>query len=128
MKMTLRTPLGRARGLGSAKEGVGHHWTIIVTSVGLIPLSLWLVYSLIHLAGGDYTAFKSWVSQTCNASLLILTLLMILHHAVTGMSMVIEDYISDDGKKFASLVASKVLGAFLAVYMTVSILKVAIGG
>lgn len=126
--MTLRTPLGRARGLGSAKEGVGHHWSVIVTAVGLVPLSLWLVISLIHIAGGDYAAFKSWVSQVCNASLLILTILMIIHHATLGLQVVIEDYVHGEGKKFGSLIATKLVGAFLAVYMTVSILKVAIGG
>jgi len=126
--MTLRTPLGRARGLGSAKEGVGHHWTTIVTAVGLIPLSLWLVVSLIHLAKVDFAGYKAWISQTCNASLLIVTILLIIAHAIGGLQMVIEDYVHGEGKKVGSLVATRLVGAFLAVYTTVSILKVAIGG
>jgi succinate dehydrogenase / fumarate reductase, membrane anchor subunit len=125
--MSLRNPLGSARGLGSAKEGVGHHWATLVTAIGLIPLSLWFVISLIHLAGADYLTFKTWLGKPFNASLFVLTVLMVVYHAQLGVQMVIEDYVHGESKKFGSLVATKLVAAFLAVFMTVSILKVAVG-
>jgi succinate dehydrogenase / fumarate reductase membrane anchor subunit len=126
--MTLRSPLGRARGLGSAKDGYAHSWSTIVTAVGLIPLSLWFVTSLIGLKGADYATFQAWMARPFNASLMILTLLMVVYHAQLGIQMVVEDYVHAPAKKFGLLIGSKLIAAFLAVYMTVSILKVAVGG
>lgn len=125
--MTLRNPLGSARGLGSAKEGVHHHWATTVTAIGLIPLSLWFVISIIGLAGADYATFKGWLSHPFNASLFVLTILIVIYHAQMGIQMVVEDYVHGEGKKFGTLVATKLIAAFLAVFMTVSILKVAVG-
>ena len=124
----LRSPIGRARGLGSAKSGMGHHWATIVTAVGLVPLSLWFVISIARLAGADYDAFTGWLGNGFNASLLILTISLTCYHASLGLAMVIEDYVSCKGKKFALLLLTKLVAAFLAIGMTVSILKVAIGG
>jgi succinate dehydrogenase / fumarate reductase membrane anchor subunit len=125
--MTLRNPLGRARGLGSAKEGVSHHWGTQVTAVGLIPLSLWFVISVIGLHHADYATFKAWLSGPFNASMFVLTVLMVIYHAQLGVQMVVEDYVHGEGIKFGTLVATKLAAAFLAVFMTVSILKVAVG-
>ncbi|MGE5502913.1 MAG: succinate dehydrogenase, hydrophobic membrane anchor protein [Actinomycetota bacterium] len=125
--MILRSPLGRARGLGSAKEGVGHAWHTIVTAVALVPLSLWFVISLIGLVHADYAAFRGWMGKPFNASLMLLTVLLVLHHAQLGLQMVIEDYVQGEGAKFSSLIAVKLGAAFLAVFMAVSILKVAVG-
>ena len=36
--MSLRSPLGKVRGLGSAKEGVAHWWAQRMTAVALVPL------------------------------------------------------------------------------------------
>ncbi|MBI2242199.1 MAG: succinate dehydrogenase, hydrophobic membrane anchor protein [Magnetospirillum gryphiswaldense] len=126
--MTLRSPIGRARGLGSAKSGMGHHWSTIVTAVGLIPLSLWFVVSIARLAGADHAAFSAWIGQGSNAALMILTIGLVCYHASLGLSMVIEDYVSCKAKKFAGLLATRLIAALLAVGMTVSILKIAVGG
>lgn len=126
--MALRTPIGRARGLGSAKEGVGHHQATNLTAVGLIPLSLWFVVSIIGLHHADYAVFKAWIGKPLNASLFILTILLVTYHAAIGLQTVIEDYVHCECKKSAGLLATKLVGAFLAVFSTVSILKVAVGG
>lgn len=125
--MTLRNPIGRARGVGAAKEGVGHHWSTVVTAVALVPLSLWFVISLIGLHGADYAAFKAWLSGPFNATMFVLTILVVVYHAQLGVQMVVEDYVHGKGIKFATLVGIKLGAAFLAVFMTVSILKVAVG-
>ena len=70
--MSLRTPLGRVRGLGSAKEGTDHWWMQRVTALALIPLSLWFVIFVLGLVGADYETLKSSVAKPYNAVLLIL--------------------------------------------------------
>ena len=125
--MSLKSALGRARGLGSAKEGAGHWWAQRVTAIALIPLTLWFAVTVIGLSHADYATLKGWAGKPGNASLLILTVLTVLYHAQLGLQVVIEDYVHCDVKKFASLIGMKLAAAFLAVFLTVSILKVAIG-
>jgi len=66
----LRSPLGRARGLGSAKEGLHHWWAQRVTAVALIPLTVWFVVSIIRMANG-HTEFDMWLSSPVNAAALV---------------------------------------------------------
>ncbi len=92
----LRSPLGRARGLGSAKEGLHHWWAQRLTSLALIPLTLWFVAGVIHLAlGGEpYESFMAWIANPCTATLMILFLGVSFHHAQLGVQVVLEDYVS----------------------------------
>ena len=60
--MALRSDLGRVRGLGSAKDGTSHWWAQRVTAVALIPLSIWFVFSVIHLVGIDRVGLKTWLN------------------------------------------------------------------
>src|ERR1700754_1483257 len=92
----LRSPLGRARGLGSAKEGVHHWWAQRVTAVALIPLTIWFVVSVVRMASGR-TDFGFWLDSPVNAAALILFIAVAYHHAALGMQVVLEDYVSDHG-------------------------------
>ena len=125
--MSLKSALGRARGLGSAKEGTGHWWAQRVTAIGLVPLVLWFAVSIIGLSHADYAQAKAWFGNPGNASLMLLFVLTGVYHAQLGLQVVIEDYLHCECQKFAALIAMKLAAAFLAVFMTVSILKVAIG-
>jgi succinate dehydrogenase / fumarate reductase membrane anchor subunit len=91
--MTLQSPLGRARGLGSARAGVQHWWLQRVSAVALVPLSLWLGASLLSLTGADYLTFTSWVMQPTNAILLLLAIGASSYHFKVGIDVVIEDYV-----------------------------------
>lgn len=123
----LRSPLGRARGLGAAKDGVSHFWLQRLTAVALVPLLMWFVISLIRVAGADYAVFKAFVGQPFNASMLILLAGTGCFHAQLGLTVVAEDYLSCPCKKWAAVIAVRLVTVFLAVGMTVSILKVAVG-
>ncbi len=125
--MSLKSAVGRARGLGSAKEGAGHFWAQRVSAIFLIPLSLWFACAVIGLSHADYATFKGWMGKPGNATLMVLTVLSVMYHAHLGLQVVIEDYVSCEAKKLGSLIAMKFAAAFLAVFMTVSILKVAVG-
>jgi len=126
--MSMRTPLGRARGLGSAKSGVGHFWLQRVTAIGLIPLTLWFAFSCVHLSGLDYAAAKIWMAKPVNATLMILAVVISLWHGVIGVQVVIEDYVHSPAAKWTGLIGIRLLGAFLAMYVIVAVSKVAFGG
>src|SRR6185503_10251151 len=89
----LKSELARARGLGSAKEGVQHWWMQRLTALALIPLGLWLVASLVCNAGADHAAIVRWLGSPVTLGALGLTLLAAFYHAVLGLQVVIEDYI-----------------------------------
>lgn len=126
--MSLRTPLGRARGLGSAKEGVHHWWQQRLTAVAMVPLVFWFVVSIAANVGADYASMHAWLKNPLNASLLVLLLAAVFHHAQLGLQVVIEDYVHCHALKTASIVAIKLLSIALGVFGVVSVLFVAIGG
>jgi succinate dehydrogenase / fumarate reductase, membrane anchor subunit len=115
--MSLRSPLSRARGLGSAKHGVHHFWVQRVSAVALIPLALWFVFSVAMLAakGGNYEAVRYWAAYPSVAVTLVL-----------GVQVVIEDYVSSEGWKIATLLLSKLLHIVVAVAAIFAVLKVAL--
>ena len=126
--MTLRSYLGRARGLGSSRSGSDHYWAQRITAVALIPLVLWLVVSLITVTSGDLASVKSWLGSPFNATLLLLTLITGLWHGQLGMQVVIEDYVHAPLVKHLALIFTRLVAAFLAISVVISTLKLALGG
>lgn len=126
--MTLRSPLGRARGLGSSRSGMDAYWLQRLTAVVLVPLVLWFVVSLIVLTGSDYDAAKAWMGKPFNASLLLLTLFAGIWHAALGLQVVVEDYVHTPITKHLGLIAIRAVAAFLAISVALSTLKLALGG
>ncbi len=97
-RQRMRSPLGRARGLGSAKEGVTAWWLERVMAVALVPLSVWLIASLISLTGSDYVAFLSWLKAPFVGLLMVLLLITLFSHLAVGLQVVIEDYVHSGAK------------------------------
>ena len=124
----LGTPLGRARGLGAAKEGVSHWWLQRVTAVALVPLVLWLTLSLAALAGADHASVVDWVSRPLVAVLLSLTLVAGFHHLKLGLQVVIEAYVHGALAKHGLLLASLFGCILLAALAVFSVLKIALQG
>ncbi len=124
--MSLRTPLGRVLGRGSAKEGVHHWWVQRVTSVALIPLAVSFVVSLFALPSLDYASVHAWVHQSWTAVLLVLFIGLACWHSKLGMQVVIEDYVHG-GAKTLSLVLSTFAHTLIAAASIFAVLKVAFG-
>lgn len=124
---SLRSPLGRARGLGSAKDGLHHWWMQRLTSIALVPLAVWFVVSLVNLSGAGYEDFVLWLSNPVNATVMILFLGVTFHHAQAGMQVVLEDYVSSHGARIFSIIFVKFACYALAALSIVSILIVAFG-
>ena len=121
-----RTALGRARGLGSAKHGVGHFIGQRVSAVGLIFLGLWAAWSALAVARGGYAGAREWLGSPVNAALLALLVITGFYHAQLGMRTIIEDYIERPVTKAALLI----LNAFVALgggaLAVICLLKVAL--
>jgi len=95
------TPLGRVRGLGSAHHG-GEHWlTERVTSIALLLLGVWLIASLLLLPRLDQRTLLEWLHAPSGAIPMALLIVIGFKHALDGMKVVIDDYIDDDGGRFA---------------------------
>ena len=105
------TPLGRVRGLGSAHHG-GEHWlTERATSVALLLLGIWLIASLLLLPKLDQRTVVEWLRAPSGAVPMALLIVIGFRHALDGMKVVIDDYVDDDGARFAW----NILMLFLAV-------------
>jgi succinate dehydrogenase / fumarate reductase membrane anchor subunit len=128
MNSDLRTPLSRARGLGSARQGVHHWWAQRITAVALIPLVVWFAISLIMLSGADYAVVRAWIGSPVVMVLLTLTIVIGLHHGQLGMQVVIEDYVHNDGMKLALIVLMRFIAVFFGLAAIVAILRIGFGG
>lgn len=120
----LRSPLGRARGLGAAKSGAGDWWVTRINSAALVPLSLWFVFSVIHLAGAPHEAVVAWLSSPWVLVLMLILIATTFHHMELGLRNVIDDYIHHDGTKLAAVLANKAVCILLALLCIVSVLKI----
>ena len=126
--MSLRSPLSKAVGLGSAKHGFSHWWWQRVTAIALVPLTLWFIFSVLSLIGGSHAAASAWLSSPINATIMLLFVLTALFHAQTGLQVVIEDYIHTKWMNLSLLLLIKFASVIMAVLAIISVLKVALGG
>jgi succinate dehydrogenase / fumarate reductase, membrane anchor subunit len=100
----LRSNLGRARGLGSAKHGVSHWWFQRVTAVAMIPLLIWFTASVIAVTTSpDVNSVARWFSSPINSLLMVLLFCAMFYHAKLGLQVVIEDYVKAPCCKYSLL-------------------------
>ena len=125
--MSLRSPLGRVLGTGSAKDGTGHWWAQRVTSVALIPLTVWFFIALLTLPGLDYATVKAWLALPVSSFLGILMLAVLTYHSYLGTTVIIEDYVHSAGLKVMTLMLLRFLYVLLGGGGMFAILRVAFG-
>lgn len=123
----LRSQLGRARGLGSAKSGVGHWWAERVTSAALVPLTLWFVWNVLALSGASRPEMAAWMAEPVTIVLMLALVLTTFHHMHLGLQVVIEDYIHGEAARFGALLAMRAATALLALACLVAVLKLGLG-
>jgi succinate dehydrogenase / fumarate reductase membrane anchor subunit len=120
----LRSPLSRARGLGSARTGSHHWWAQRLTAIALAPLTLWFIFAVIHLSGATHQAVIEWLSAPLTLGLMIALIAATFHHLQLGLQVVIEDYVHDDRIRLASVLSIKALSVIMALVCIVSVLKI----
>jgi len=125
--MSLRSPLGRVLGLGSARGGSSHWYAQRVTAVALVLLALWLIVSLASLADASYEQVTGWLRWPLNSALALLLVVVAAWHAVLGLQVVVEDYVADKGKRLLVLIAIKFAFVVAAVVGVLAVLRIAFG-
>ncbi len=126
--MSLRSPLGRVLGLGSAKGGSGHWYSQRLTAVALVILGLWFVASLAMLGqGASHSAVVHWLGSPLPATLAVLLVLVAGYHAQLGMRVVLEDYVGDKGLRTVLVTAVNFLLITASLLGVLAVLRLALG-
>ena len=126
--MSLESPLGKVRGLGSAKEGVSHWWLQRLTAVALVPLTIWFAFTVVSLTGADYETARAAFSSLWRASLMIIYLAALFFHGQLGLQTVIEDYVHSGGIRMFLLIGTKFAAVLLGVASILAVLRMALTG
>jgi succinate dehydrogenase / fumarate reductase membrane anchor subunit len=127
-EQSLKTPLGRVRGLGSAKDGAHHWWMQRLTGIAMVPLGIWLAFSLASLSGAGWQEVVAWLSSPLAALAMILFVTVGFWHLKLGIQVVVEDYVHSEGTKVAVLIVNTFACIFLGAAADLAVLKLMIGG
>lgn len=122
--MSLRTPLGRVLGLGSARDGTGHFMAQRISAVALALLGTWFAVALASLDSLTYLDVIRFAAGPFNSVLLVLFGLTASYHSYLGVQVVIEDYVHGPGAKLAALIASRFVHALASAVAVYSILRI----
>jgi succinate dehydrogenase / fumarate reductase membrane anchor subunit len=124
---SIRSPLAKAQGLGSAKSGVAHWWMLRISSVPLIPLFLYFLSEMEGLTSREQTNFIVWIEKPLNSLAIIIFIVCSFYHACLGIQEVIEDYIPSTGYKIAALLLNKMFFGGLGVACLYAVLYINFG-
>ncbi|MCQ2002985.1 succinate dehydrogenase, hydrophobic membrane anchor protein [Rhizobium sp. NRK18] len=126
--MDMRTPLGKVRGLGSAKDGTEHFWRQRLTAVANVPLLLFFIFFLIAYNGADYATVVGALANPVVAVVMALVIISGIIHMKLGMQVIIEDYIHGEKLKLALLMLNTFFAVLIGALCLFAILKIAFVG
>ena len=126
--MDMRTPLGKVRGLGSARSGTEHFWRVRTTALALVPLLLFYVVFLIMYAGRPYEEVLAALANPFVSVITALTIVASIIHMKLGMEEIIQDYIHSEGLKLSLLVLNAFFSLFVGGLCLFAGLKIAFAG
>ncbi|CCF21219.1 Succinate dehydrogenase, hydrophobic membrane anchor protein [Pseudorhizobium banfieldiae] len=126
--MDMRTPLGKVRGLGSAKSGTDHFWKVRTTSVALVPLVLFYIVFLIMYVGRPYAEVIGALANPFVAAINALTVLATVIHMRLGMEEVIQDYVHNEGMKVVLFILNASFSLLIGGLCLIAVLKIAFAG
>lgn len=124
--MNFRTPYSKVEGLGAAHSGVEHFWRQRVTAAALIPLSIWFAVAMLGLIGTDRDTTLAYLHQPLHAVLMVLFVLAVLMHMTLGIQVVIEDYVTSEGRKIVALLLNRAFAWAVGAVCLFAMFKIAI--
>ena len=125
--MSLTTPVKKARGLGSAKDGVQHFWMQRLTAIALIPLGLWFAWFMARNFGVDYESARFSLMDPWTAGAALLFVLAGIYHMKLGLQVIVEDYVHGEGAKLTLIVLNTFVCAALASVSGLALLAIYVG-
>ncbi len=125
--MSIRTPLSRARGLGSAKGGTDHYWAMRVSSMASLLLMVFFFYAVFKLIGADYEGMRAFFASPFHAGLAALFVIVNCHHMMIGMQVIIEDYIHKESSRQLLLMANMFFSILVGAVGVLAIIKLSLG-
>ncbi len=125
--MSMRTPLGRVRGLGSAKSGTEEFWRQRVTAIANVPLTLAGLFLVISLTGRSYPAVKQILGSPLVAVLMMLFVISNALHMKIGVQIVIEDYVHDKMQKLTLITINNFFAWAVGLACIFAVLKISFG-
>ena len=121
------TALGKVKGLGSAGHGGGHWLEERFTSVALVLLSLWLIFSLILLPDLSREILGQWLRSAWGAVPMALFVVTAFKHGVDGLKVAVDDYVHDEGTRIAVHFALSMAGIAGAAISLFALARIAFG-
>lgn len=126
--MRMETPIGRVRGLGSAKSGAHHWWLERLTSISTLVLFVWFLASIFRLPTLDHEAVVEWLESPIVAVPMLLLIVSTFWHLKLGLQVFIEDYVHEGGLKLFTITLLNFFVIALGALAFYSVLKIAFGG
>ena len=121
---SMRTPLAKVRGLGSAKSGVHHWWHQRLTAIAMVPLVLSAIFLVFRIAGSNYNQAISLLQNPFYAAILLLLIITGFWHCMLGIQVVIEDYVGSEWGRITSIMIVKAILILLATLSALSLFKI----
>ena len=125
--MSLRSPLGRVLGLGSARTGAEHWWAQRVSAVALVPLTVWFLISILALGTLAHAAVIEFLAKPVNGFLTLLLVLSLAYHSYLGIGVIVEDYVHAPATKIGSLLVARFAHFITAAAAVFAILRIVFG-
>ena len=125
--MSMRTPIARVRGLGSARSGTGHFWQQRVTALANVPLTIGFVIILVSLLGRGHATVIQTLGSPLVAIVMLLFIGSVAYHMKIGMQVIIEDYVHDEKWKLAALIGNIFFAVAVAATSSYALLKISSG-
>jgi len=119
---SMRTPLGRVRGLGAARSGTDHFWRQRLTAVANVPLTIAFIFIVVGLLGRNHASVVQIIGSPLVAVVMLLFILSVTMHIRIGMQVIIEDYVHDEGIKLVLIMANTFFAVAVALASAFAIL------